>query len=56
MFRMKELWTYFILLFDNREKYWKLLRKTTSLTEYQTIVTRIFRELPLREEADVNWL
>lgn len=55
MFRMKELWSYFILLFDNREKYQKALRKTTSLTEYQAVVARIFRELPLRDAADVNW-
>jgi len=56
MFRMKELWSYFILLFDHREKYWKILRKSTSLTEYQATVIRIFRELPLRQEAEVNWL
>ena len=55
MFRMKEVWSYLILLFDGREKYQKLLRKTTSLTEYQAITTRIFRELPLRQDADINW-
>ena len=52
---MKELWAYFILLFDDREKYQKILRKTTSLTEYQAVVARIFRDLPLREEAEVTW-
>jgi tRNA-dihydrouridine synthase len=56
MFRMKELWSYFILMFDHREKYQKLLRKTTSLTEYQALVAHIFRELPLREAPEVNWL
>lgn len=55
MFRMKELWSYFILLFDGRDKYQKALRKTTSLTEYQAVVARIFRELPLRDAAEVNW-
>ena len=55
MFRMKEIWTYLILLFDRRDACWRTLRKTTSLTEYQATVARIFRELPLREEADVNW-
>ena len=55
MFRMKEVWSYLILLFDGREKYQKLLRKTTSLTEYQAITTRIFRELPLRQDAEINW-
>lgn len=56
MFRMKEIWTYLIRLFNDREKCWKALRKTTSLTEYQAIVDRIFRELPLRQDADVNWI
>ena len=55
MFRMKEVWSYLILLFDGREKYQKLLRKTTSLTEYHAITTRIFRELPLRQNAEINW-
>lgn len=56
MFRMKELWSYFILMFEHREKYQKLLRKTTSLTEYGAVVAHIFRELPLREDADVFWV
>jgi tRNA-dihydrouridine synthase len=55
MFRMKELWSYLILMFDHREKYQKALRKTTSLTEYGAMVAHIFRELPLREDAEVNW-
>lgn len=55
MFRMKELWRYWILLFDRRETCQKALRKTTSLTEYQAVVARIFRELPLREEAQADW-
>ena len=53
MFRMKELWSYFILLFDNREKYQKALRRTTSVTEFQAVVARIFKELPLREAAEL---
>lgn len=56
MFRMKELWSYFILLFDQREKYQKLLRKTTSLTEYQAITAHILRELPLRDAAEPFWI
>ena len=53
MFRMKELWSYFILLFDDREKYQKALRRTTSVTEFQAVVARIFKELPLREAAEL---
>lgn len=55
MFRMKEIWSYMILMFDRREKYQKLLRKTTSLSEFRAITAHIFRELPLREDADVFW-
>lgn len=56
MFRMKELWGYFILLFDDREKYRKQLRKTTSLTEYQAVTARILKELPLREHIEADWV
>lgn len=53
IFRMKELWSYFILLFDGREKYQKALRKAASVTEFEAVVARIFKELPLREEAEL---
>lgn len=56
MFRMKEIWSFLSLSFDNRDKYQKMIRKATTLTEYQGAVTRIFRELPLRENAEINWV
>ncbi len=56
MFRMKELWSFMLLMFDHREKLQKQLRKTTTLTEYQATVARILRDLPLREDAEVNWV
>ncbi len=55
MFRMKELWSYWILMFDGRESCQRLLRKAATLTEYQAVTARIYRELPLRESADVTW-
>jgi tRNA-dihydrouridine synthase len=55
MFRMKEIWSFLILLFDDRDKCQKTLRKATSLTEYQAAVERIF-QLPLRDAAEVNWV
>lgn len=55
MFHMKELWSYLILMFDNRERLAKQLRKAVSLSEYHIIVTHIFRDLPLRESADPQW-
>lgn len=56
MFRMKELWSFMLLMFDHREKLQKQLRKATTLTEYQAAVAHIFRELNLREDAEVNWV
>jgi tRNA-dihydrouridine synthase len=55
MFRMKEIWSFLILLFDDRDKCQKTLRKATSLTEYQAAVKRVF-QLPLRDAAEVNWV
>ncbi len=55
IFRMKELWHYFILLFDGREKYRRMLQKAASQTEYQAAVARIFAELPLRDAAEPDW-
>ena len=55
MFRMKEIWSFLILMFDHREKHQRALRKATSMTEYQAAVLRIFRELPLREDAEELW-
>lgn len=56
MFRMKELWSFMLLMFDHREKLQKQLRKATTLTEYQAAVAHIFRELNLREDAEANWV
>lgn len=56
MFRMKEIWSFLALSFDDREKYQRIIRKATTLTEYQGAVARMFRELPLREDAEINWV
>lgn len=56
MFRMKELWSFMLLMFDHREKLQKQLRKATTLTEYQATVAHILRDLPIRENAAVNWV
>ena len=55
MFRLKEIWGFMILSFGDREKHWKQLRKATTLAEYQSAVARIFRDLPLLEQAEINW-
>ncbi len=48
MFRTKENWGMLINRFQNPEKLWKRLRKTTDLAEYKAIVEEIFAALPLK--------
>ena len=46
MFRLKENWGFLIGYFENSEKLWKRLRKTTDLAEYRSITREIFATLP----------
>ena len=55
MFRLKENWGFLHLRFENTEKLWKKLRKTTDIDEYRSITNEIFHTLPLAEELQVNW-
>ena len=55
MFRMKENWRHMILLFEDSEKLWKKLRKTTDVDEYRTIVAQIFHTLHLAGELQADW-
>ncbi len=43
MFRLKENWHFLITHFEDSEKLWKRLRKTTDLAEFRDIATEIFR-------------
>lgn len=45
MFRLKENWGFLIGHFENSEKLWKRLRKTTDLAEYRSITKEIFHTL-----------
>ncbi|MBE6959931.1 MAG: tRNA-dihydrouridine synthase family protein [Ruminococcaceae bacterium] len=45
MFRLKENWGFLIGYFENHEKLWKKLRKTTDLAEYRSITKEIFHTL-----------
>lgn len=49
MFRTKENWSMLINRFQNPEKLWKKLRKTTDLAQYKAITAEIFATLELRE-------
>ena len=55
MFRLKENWGFLHLRFENTEKLWKKLRKTTDIDEYRSITSEIFQTLPLAENLQVNW-
>ena len=55
IFRMKENWHFLITLFENSDKHWKALRKTTDYDTFRSITREIFETLPLRAEAEINW-
>ena len=55
MFRLKENWGFLHLRFEDTDKLWKKLRKTTDIDEYRSITSEIFHTLPLAEELQVNW-
>lgn len=47
MFRLKEHWSYLYPRFENSEKLWKALRKTTDLSQFRSITRQMFETLPL---------
>jgi tRNA-dihydrouridine synthase len=55
IFRLKENWHCMIFLFEDSEKLWKKLRKTTDIAEYRAITAEIFATLPLRSELQADW-
>lgn len=55
IFRMKENWHCMIFLFEDSEKLWKKLRKTTDIDQYRDITAEIFATLPMRSELEAEW-
>ena len=55
MFRMKENWGFLHKRFENTDKLWKKLRKTTDIDEYMAITAEIFHTLPLAPELRADW-
>ena len=55
IFRLKENWHCMIFLFEDSEKLWKKLSKTTDIAEYRAITAEIFATLPMREELQADW-
>jgi tRNA-dihydrouridine synthase len=55
MFRMKENWSFLRHRFQDSERLWKQLRKTTDIQEYRAITEEVFATLPLAEELLADW-
>ena len=55
MFRMKENWGFLHKRFEDSDRLWKNLRKTTDYREFKAITDEIFRTLPLADRLRVNW-
>ena len=55
MFRLKENWGFLRHRFEDSEKLWKQLRKTTDITEFRSITAEILHTLPLKSALDAEW-
>ena len=55
MFRMKENWSLLHKRFEDADKLWKKLRKTTDYEEFMAISSEIFQTLPLAEALRADW-
>ena len=44
LFKMKEIWNHMHTLFTNPEKYWKKIKKAQKISEYEAVVSSLFRE------------
>ena len=55
MFRMKENWSLLHKRFEDTDKLWKKLRKTTDYAEFMSISSEIFQTLPLAEALRADW-
>jgi tRNA-dihydrouridine synthase len=55
MFRMKENWGFLRHRFQDSERLWKQLRKTTDIGEYRAITAEIFATLPLADKLQADW-
>ena len=54
-YHMKELWRYLHCLFDGFESFARPLRKAADGPAYEAAVAAIFRECPLRADAQPDW-
>jgi hypothetical protein len=52
---MKENWSLLYKRFEDADKLWKKLRKTTDYEEFMAISSEIFQTLPLAEALRADW-
>ena len=55
MFRMKENWSLLHKRFEDTDRLWKKLRKTTDYQEFMAISSEIFQTLPLADSLRADW-
>lgn len=55
MQRLKEVWSYLLYLFADRESYGKKLRKTTDPAQYERVAAELIRDLDLLPEPELPW-
>ena len=55
MFRLKENWGFLRYRFEDSDKLWKRLRKTTDIHEYNAITSEILHTLTLTDGLTVTW-
>ena len=48
IYKMKEVWAYMLDLFDDDGTYLRLFKQSSTLSQYNVFVNRIFRECPFR--------
>ena len=55
IYRMKDNWHYLIALFEDSEKLWKEMRKSTDYDRFMAIANEIIATLPMREHPEITW-
>ncbi|WP_097005852.1 tRNA dihydrouridine synthase [Lacrimispora amygdalina] len=54
LFKMKELWAYLIISFENGEKLGKKIQKSQNIMDYMSAVEELFRNLELESTLDIS--
>ena len=52
LFKMKDLWSFLIVMFSNNEKYLKKIKKAERLYDYDEAVSNLFREQEIVEDYE----